>query len=157
MESRVHQIRLKLNAYAANLDNNIIRVIESKPVSDKLIILNQQQLLRNRDVDGSLLRHESTGKTTLTKAYAKITGKKRPNLFETGLHFDGIALSVFSMAEYSMFFKPSLSPGAAFYGKFLSRNYGGNIYGIAKKDSPKAQRITHKAIGQDLKIKVFKR
>ncbi len=147
MASRIHEIRLKLNSYVANLDANIIRVIESKPVSEKLIILNQTQMLRSKDSQDKPLRNASTGKTSLTPAYAKRTGKTKPNMFETGTFFDSQIFTMPNMSEYFV---------AAKERQYLNKNYGGTLFGVAPSNSTKAKRITHKAVGQDIKQKVFR-
>lgn len=146
MASRIHEIRVRSNRYVANLQANIISVLESKPVSEKLITLNQEQFLKSRNALGQPLVNRSTGKTTLTPAYARKTGKTKPNLFEKGIFQDSMFMFVPNDKEYFINAKRRL---------YLSGNYGGSIFGVAPNNEPKAKRVTHKAIGQDYKRKVF--
>lgn len=147
MASKIHELRLRSNAYVRNLQANITNVLESNPVNEQLIILNQEQFLKSRNVLGQPLVNKSTGKTTLTPAYARRTGKTKPNLFEKGIFQDSMFMFVPNDREYLIGAKER---------QYLNGNYGGSIFGIAPSNQPKAKRITTKGIGQDYKQKVLK-
>jgi len=144
-ESRIIEMAKKSNRWMAQFDANIVRIIESK--DDKLIDLNRQQMVKHKDSNDAALINESTGKTTLTKAYAKKTGKAKPNFLETGLFQDSMAFIMPNANEYFIFSKQR---------QYLNKNYGGTIFGVAPSNKDKADKITTPAIINDYIQKVFR-
>jgi hypothetical protein len=139
--ARILEIQRKSNQYVANLNANIVKVIESKSNSEFMIQTNQKQFLQHKDSNDSPLIHKKTGSTNLSTAYAKKTGKSKPNFFESGDFFDQMLFTMPNMNEYFITSKSST-------GKFLSSNYG-DIYGISPKNQPLVQQKNSKAIIDD--------
>jgi hypothetical protein len=139
--ARILEIQRKSNQYIANLNANIVRVIESKSNSDNIIQTNQKQFLQHKDSNDSPLVHKKTGSVNLSKAYAKKTGKTKPNFFESGNFFDQMLFAMPNMNEYFITSKSNT-------GKFLTNNYG-DIYGISPKNQPAIQKKNDKAILDD--------
>ena len=145
---RILDIQKKSNQYIANLEGNIVRVLESKPLSEKMIQTNQDQFLKHRDADGGSLIHKSTGSSKLSKQYAKRTGKTKPDFFENGNFFDKM---FFTMPNINEYFVQSKS----FVSKYLGINYG-KIFGISPKNQPATQKRNDKAIVEDYFKKVLR-
>ena len=106
-----------------------------------MIQTNQKQFLNHKDADDSPLIHKDTGKATLSKAYAKKTGKTKPDCFVSGDFWDKMFFIMPNMNEYFIGSKSRI-------GKFLVINYGG-IYGISPKNQPPVQKKNDKAIVED--------
>jgi hypothetical protein len=137
--TRILEIQKKSNQYIANLNANVVRVLERN--SKDMIRKNQSQFLSHKDAEGNALIHESTGSVNLTPAYAKRTGKKKPDFFLSGDFWDKMYFTMPSMNEYFINSKSQT-------GKYLSLNYG-KIYGIAPDNRAVIQKINDKAIIND--------
>lgn len=146
--NRIFDIKAKSNQYISNFDGNVVKIIESKEISDQLLDFNREQFIENKDADFMPLIHKSTGSQNLTKAYAKKTGKTKPNFFVSGAHFDKMILAMPNIKEYFITSK-------SYVARWLTLHYG-KIYGVAPKNQPKAQAITDKAIYEDYMQKVFR-
>lgn len=132
----------------SNYDANIVQVIERENVGGKLIDINRDQFLKNKDADFNPLIHKSTGSPNLSNPYAKKTGKTKPNLFLTGDFWDKMILTMPNAGEYFITSKSNLT-------QWLSINYG-KIFGIAPANRDKAIKITNKAIFEDFRQKIFR-
>jgi hypothetical protein len=137
--ARILDIQIKSNQYIANIDANVVRVVESN--SKLMIETNQKQFLQHTDADDSPLIHKNTGVPTLSPAYAKRTGKIRPDFFESGNFFDNMLFIMPNAKEYFVASKSNT-------GRFLTINYG-DIYGISPKNQPAVQRKNDKDIVDD--------
>jgi hypothetical protein len=136
---RLLDIQRRSNKYIANIDANVIRVVESN--SKLMIETNQKQFLQHSDAMDSPLIHKDTGVPTLSPAYAKRTGKTRPDFFESGNFFDNMLFVMPNAKEYFLASKSNTS-------KFLATNYG-DIYGISPKNQPDVQKKNDKDIVDD--------
>jgi hypothetical protein len=140
---RIFEIQKKSNQWLTEFTANVVRILEAS----KTVEFNKDQMLNSRDADDKPLIHKSTGSDKLTKAYAKRTGKSKPNLFVTGEFQDAMFMIVPSEKEYFISSKD-------FKAGFLSKNYG-KIMGISPKNQPKAQEINNAAIVNDYLKTVF--
>jgi hypothetical protein len=145
MISRIIEISKRSNQYIANLQANIVRVVESN--SEAMIDFNRSQMIGSKDADGSPLIHARTGKQTLSKAYAKRTGKTKPNLFVNGQFQDAMLMIMPNEKEYFIGSKDYKT-------KWLSGAYG-KIFGVAPSNQPEAQKINDSAIINDYFKSVF--
>jgi len=146
MISRIVDIQKKSSQYVANLSANIVRVIESN--QGKTIDLNRSQLLGSKDAENRPLIHKKTGSSYLSKAYSRRTGKRKPNLFESGVFQDKMFLTMPSKDEYFISSKDYKTG-------FLAGNYG-SIFGISQPNQPKAQKENDKLVINDYLNSVFK-
>lgn len=143
--ARILEIQKRSNSYIANLEANVTRVIESK--QRDTVDLNRLQMLSNKDADGKPLIHKSTKSQYLTKAYAKKTGKSKPDLWVRGDFQEAMFMIMPSVKEYFISSKNYLT-------LWLAKNYG-KIFGVAPGNQPKAQKINDKAVAEDYLKKVF--
>jgi hypothetical protein len=143
--SRILEIQKRSNQYLASFEANVVRIIESD--QEKTVDFNRMQMLKSKDVDNNPLIHASTGSELLSKAYAKRTGKKKPNLWLRGDFQEGMFLFMPSVKEYFITSKNYLT-------QWLSKNYG-KIFGVSPENQPKAQAINDKAIIEDYFKNVF--
>ena len=143
--SRIVEIAKRSNQYIQNLSANVVRVIENNP---KVLDLNRSQMISSKDADGKSLVHKSTGSSKLSKAYARRTGKTKPDLLVSGSFQDQMFLTMPSEKEYFISSKDYKSG-------FLSENYG-KIFGISPTNQPKAQKMNDKNIIDDYKKSVLK-
>jgi len=144
--ARILDIQKKSNQYVANLTANIVRVIESN--SGTMIDFNRSQMLANNDADGVGLTHASTKSKNLTKAYARRTGKTKPNLYLSGEFQDKMIFTMPNEREYFISSKDYKT-------QWLAGAYG-KIFGVAPNNQPKAQKINDKAVINDYLNLVFK-
>ena len=146
--NRIVQIAKDSQTYMDRFEANVVTIVESKPISDFIIDINRDQFAKHQDANGNPLIHKSTGKPTLTKYYAKKTGKSKPDFLVTGEFQDKMFLKMPSIEEYV--------PGSKDYKSlFLSKNYG-KIFGVAPANQKKSQQKVDSAIIGDFKNKVFK-
>ena len=110
-------------------------------VEQKITNLNRKQLLSSQDNKGAPLVNTKTGSTKLSSAYAKKTGKRRPNLRLKGVFQFDMFTDFRFPNEY--FIQSSDSKQG-----FLNAMYKG-LFGIASKNRDKAKAITGKAILTD--------
>ena len=134
----IHQIRVASNNYVRSLGINF--EISLDKVEQKITDLNRKQLLASKDNKGQPLVNTRTGKTTLSPAYAKRTGKRKPNIKLKGdFQFD-----MFTDFRKNKYFVQS----SDWKQGFLNNMYKG-LFGISGKNQPKAKLITTKAIVGD--------
>lgn len=143
--SRIVEIAKRSNQYIQNLSANVVKVIESNP---KNLDFNRSQMIGSKDADGKSLIHKSTGSSKLSKAYARRTGKSKPDLLISGAFQDQMFLTMPNEKEYFIGSKDYKSG-------FLSENYG-KIFGISPSNQPRAQKINDKLVIEDYKKEVFK-
>lgn len=145
---KLHELREKSNRFCENINVNIAQSIES--VDSELTSLNKKQMLNSKDSEDKPFIHSRTGSEFLSKAYAKRTGKKKPNLFEDGTFQGEMFLSV---DENKMtWFIDSFWDKT----KYLITNYGLPIFGIAPSNQDRAKQITFKAFTEKYKSLVLK-
>ena len=148
--SRILEIQKKSNQYLANFTANVVRVIEGN--AEKTVDFNRMQFLQSKDANGKPLIHNSTGKQTLTKAYAKKTGKTKPNFWLKGDFQEAMFLTMPDEKEYFIASKD-------FKSGYLSKNYSSgdkdSIFGVAPDNQPKAQKINDAALVNDYLNSVF--
>ena len=147
MASRILDIQKRSNQYMKNFDANVIGVIERSDIKEKLLDINRDQFMKHKDADFMPLIHNSTKSQSLTKAYARKTGKSKPDFFVSGDFWDKMLLTMPSAKEYFITSKSYVS-------RWLSLHYG-KIFGISPKGQPKAHKITDPAIIKDHRKKVF--
>jgi hypothetical protein len=143
--NRILDIQKKSNQYLANFTANVVRVIEMN--AEKTVDFNRLQMLKNKDADNKPLIHKSTGSDKLSKAYAKRTGKTKPDLFVRGDFQEAMFLFMPDEKEYFISSKDYKTG-------WLAKNYG-NIFGVAPENQPKAQKINDAAIVNDYLNSVF--
>ena len=140
-----HDIRLRSNAYIASMD--VQMEISLERVEQKITSLNRKQLLSSQDRKGRPLVNIQTGDTKLSPAYAKKTGKKRPNLKLKGDYQFDMHTTFDLPGKY--FIKSADSK------RRLMKWMYKDIFGIAGKNRDKARAITGKAILTDYIKKVW--
>jgi len=143
---RLHDIRLKSNAFVANMNVHISQSIES--VEKKLVDLNKKQMLGSVDSDNKSLIHASTGSIYLSKPYAKRKNKVKPNLFDSGEFQKEMFLQ--TNENNNTWFIDSYSSKS----KHLVTNYGSNLFGIFNK--VKAKLLTGLAFKRKYESMVLK-
>jgi hypothetical protein len=124
----------------------VVRVIETNQV--KTVDLNKKQMLGHKDAEGNPLIHKSTGSESLSKQYARKTGKKKPDFFVTGEFQEGMFLMMPDEKSYFIGSKDRKT-------KWLAENYGQKIFGVEPDNQPKAQEVNDKAIIEDYLKTVF--
>lgn len=144
MISQIVEIAKRSAQYVANMNANIIRVVEGNP---KTVDFNRSQMIINKDADGKALTNTRTGSTKLSKAYARRTGKSKPDLFVTGQFQDAMFLTMPSEKEYFISSKDYKT-------NWLAKNYG-KIFGVAPANQKKVQEINDKAVINDYQKAVF--
>lgn len=143
--SRIVEIAKFSDQYIKNLSANIVRVVEGNA---KNVELNRVQMYNSTDSSDGPLIHKSTGSPYLSKAYAKKTGKKKPNLHLTGDFQKGMLITMPSMKEYFISSKDYKT-------KWIAENYG-SIFGVSPVNQPKAQKSNGELLINDYKKAVFK-
>jgi len=143
--SKIPELQKRSAQYVANLSANIVRVVETN--QGKIVDFNRSQMIGSKDAEGKSLTHKSTGSTKLSKAYARRTGKTKPNLFDSGQFQDGMFLIMPSEKEYFISSKDHKT-------QWLSENYG-SIFGVAPNNQDKAKAMNDKAIIEDYQKSVF--
>src|ERR1035437_1521536 len=96
--SRILDIQKKSNDYLANFTANVVRVIELN--AEETIDLNRMQMLKHKDAEGLPFVNTWTRSDKLSKAYAKKTGKSKPDLWVSGDFQEGMFLTMPSEKEY---------------------------------------------------------
>lgn len=135
----VRELRRKYEAFVSNLDVNIALAVEG--VEQQLTDLNRRNLLDSKDSFDAPLKHNRTGKTTLSPAYAKRMGKTNPDIYVRGDYQDDMFLSVNeNTKEYSIQSNDYKHP-------FLTENYN-NLTGVPASKREQAKKLTSRAIGQ---------
>lgn len=138
--SRILEIQRKSNEWMRQFADNVIRVIESN--SEKMIDMNRSNMLESLNAnDNSLMP------SPLSPAYAKKTGKRKPNLFLTGEFQGEMFMTMPTEKDYII---TSADPKV----NFLVERYG-KIFGVSPKNQPKAQEINDGAIIDDYLKEVF--
>ena len=137
--NRIVEIAKRSNQYMNQFTDNIVRVIEDN--ADKMLDFNRSQMINSKDADDSNLIHKSTKSNRLSNAYARKTGKFKPDLLLSGSFQDKMT---FIMQDENEYFISSKD----FKTEYLAENYG-NIFGVSPKNQPKAQKINDKAIIED--------
>ena len=141
----VHVLRQKFEAFVNNMNVNIALAVEG--VEQQLTDLNKANLLNSKDKFDKPLKHNKTGSTTLSSAYARLKNKLTPDLFDKGDYQSEMFLTVDENAnQYHIQSNDSKHV-------FLTENYN-DIMGVATSKQQKAKEITSKAIGQLLKSKI---
>ncbi|HAT75503.1 MAG TPA: hypothetical protein DCS19_01335 [Flavobacterium sp.] len=143
--ARILDIQKKSNQYLSNFTANVVRVIEGN--KDEILDVNRSQMLNSKDADDKQLIHSRTGRSTLSKQYARRMGKTYPNLFVSGA-FQG--KMIFTMPSEKEYFISSKD----YKTKWLAGAYG-KIFGVAPNNQPKTQKINDSAIINDY-LQIFK-
>jgi hypothetical protein len=134
------------NEWLANFEANVIRIIESD--QQKTVDLNRSQMFNSKDANNKPLIHKNTGSELLSKAYARRTGKKKPDLFVTGEFQNAMFLFMPDQKQYFI--------GSKDYKvKWLAKNYGQKIFGVAPDNQDKAKSINDANIINDYLKEVF--
>jgi hypothetical protein len=143
----IHEIRLRLDEFVSNLDIHINEAVSS--IEKELLSYNKQNLLRSLGNDDKPLINERTGNANLSKAYARRTGKKTPNIYETGAYQNEMFIEPrYDKKEYIISSFNRLV-------KYLPDQYK-NLHGISPSDQILAKQLTTKAISEQLSKNVFK-
>lgn len=141
---QLHELRLKSDAFIANMNVNIALSIEQNEKA--LVELNKTQMLDSKDAGNKPLIHASTGSQYLSPAYAKRKRKSKPNLFDTGNFQKQMFMSVDENAQ--SWFIDSFDNKT----KHLVTNYG-EIFGIF--DNVKAKKLNFISFTNLYKLKVL--
>lgn len=142
--ARILEIQRKSNAWVDNLETNVINIIESN--EQKTTEFNRDQMMKSKNADGTSLVNNRTGSDKLSKAYARRTGKSKPNIFVTG---DYQAAMFTTMPDAKNYFITSDDEKV----KYLPGNYD-KLHGIAPENQPKVQAINTALVINDY-MKVF--
>jgi len=145
MLESIIEIQKRSALYVANLNANIVRVIESN--QDQIIDANRSQMIGHKDAEGKPLIHSRTGSANLSKAYARRMNKIKPDLFVSGEFQSAMFLTMPKMEEYFISSKDYKT-------NWLAKNYG-NIFGVAPNNQPKVKAKNDKAIIDDY-LTIFK-
>ena len=141
----VHVLRQKFEEFVNNMNVNIALAVEG--VEQELTNLNRENLLNSKDKFDKPLKHNSTGSTLLSPAYAKRMNKPTPDLYVRGDYQSEMFLTVDENAN--QYYVQSND----YKHVFLTENYN-DIMGVSLSKQQKAKEITSKAIGQLLKSKI---
>lgn len=134
--SRIQEIAKRSNQWMSQFNDNVIRIIESN--EGLMLNLNKSQMLNSLTAKDSPLIHARTGSAKLSKAYAKRTGKSKPNLFNTGEFQDSMFMTLPTEKEYIISSDDTKV-------NFLQGNYG-KIFGVAPSNQDKAKAVNDSAI-----------
>ena len=133
--------------------NGRIKFFQAKAVQDneKLFVdFNRKQMLSSKTSKNEAFVNSLTGSTGLSPAYAKKTGKKKPNLFVDGA-FQG-----------EMFLETNENDGTYFVDSFWDKTkylidmYTNDIFGIPKPNMGKAIEVASKSMFDFYKNLVWK-
>lgn len=144
--ARILEIQKRSKDYMSDFSDNVIRVIESN--EGQMLNMNRSQMLKSLDANDRPLIHARTGSARLSLAYAKRTGKSKPNLFVNGRFQSDMFFTMPTLKDYIIASDNELN-------KYLPKNYG-KIFGVSPANQPKAQEINNKAIIDDFLKKVFR-
>ena len=128
---QLHELRLRSNAFVANMDKHIEDSIVDS--ADELIKLNRKQMMSSVNAEDKPLIHLKTGSPYLSKSYARKTGKLKPNLYESG----GFQKEMFLEPRFPEYFIRSFNQ----VGKYLVDMYD-NFFGVSPENQPEAKKIT---------------
>lgn len=143
--NRILEIQKKSNQYLASFKDNVIRVIEAN--ENIMLNMNKSQMLGSSDAQDKPLIHSITKSPYLSKAYAKRTGKSKPDLFHKGSFQGGMFFTMPTEKEYIISSDDEKV-------NFLQGNYG-KIFGVSPKNQPKARGKNNNDIIEDYKKNVF--
>jgi hypothetical protein len=146
MQSRIVQIAEKSKQWVQSIESNVVRVIERE--GQKTVDLNRSQMIQHKTADNSPLIHARTGSDRLSKAYARRTGKTKPDLFRSGQFQDGMFLTMPSKDEYLIGSKDHKT-------NWLSKAYG-KIFGVSEPNQSRAKKINDKLVIDDYLNSVFR-
>ena len=141
--SRILEIKALSEKYIAELGDNIIRVVEA----GNTVNWNKTQMLSNTTADDRPLIHRMTGSEYLSPDYAKMTGKRKPNLKLTGDFQGAMFLKLPTEKEYIIGSTDRKSIK-------LMEDYG-NIFGISPKNRPEVIAMNNNAVIEDYLKTVF--
>lgn len=144
--ARIIDIKNRSNQWVNNFGLNVVRVIEG--IDQKTVDFNRAQMLASKNAGGSPLIHNRTGSAKLSAAYAKRTGKTRPNIFISGEFQSSMFLVMNDEKEYFI-------TSDNYLVRYLPTNYD-KLFGISPQNQPKAQKINDKAIIDDYLKSVFR-
>jgi len=142
--SQIHNLRLRSNAFVANLDDHVADVIEH---NEQLLQLNKGQLKASKTAKGGDLVNSLTGSPFYSPAYAKKKGYKNPDLFVTGQFYRDMDIQMNTTKNWFI-------TSFAQVTKHLLTMYGSDIFGI--NDKKKAQNITVPELRNKYKTLVLK-
>jgi len=146
--SRLHEIRLRSDAFIANMNVNIAKSIEA--VEKDLVGLNKSQMLSSKDANDKPLIHSGTRSPNLSIAYARRTGKSKPNLLLSGDFQREMFLDV--NENNLTYFIDSLD----WKNGILTTTYG-NIFGISESNQSKAKKSTSKSFKRLYRSQVLRK
>jgi hypothetical protein len=146
MQSRIVQIAEKSKQWVQSIESNMVRVIERE--GQKTVDLNRSQMIAHKTADNSPLVHARTGSANLSKAYARRTGKSKPDLFRSGAFQDGMFLTMPNKKEYIISSRDHKT-------NWLARAYG-KIFGVSESNQGRAKKINDKLVIDDYLNSVFR-
>ena len=127
----IKELAKRSNDFINSLEIQIEQTIEE--ADQQLADISRGQLMSSMGSDGNPLKNNKTGLTTLSPAYARKTGKKRPNIFLKGEYQS----EMFTSSNGKSYFQSSNDRK----NKFLQNNFD-NLHGIAKQNQNQAKSIT---------------
>jgi hypothetical protein len=134
----IHAIAKNAKRINQNIRLLVAEAVEN--VEKPLVNINRSQMLRHKLSDGRDFVNTRTGKKTLSKAYARRTNKRYPNLYESGTFQKNMFLDV-NENNLTMQF-------SSYWDKtnYLEDQYTLKIWGIMPKNIPKARKIAVKEL-----------
>ena len=143
--SQIHILRLKSNAFVANINHTIEKIVNN---NEDLKLLNQKQLKSSLLADGSPMKHPLSPAYAAWKSqyYPSSFGDGNPNWFLTGSLFKQMTIK----AKGEKYKVTSSAPYAA---NLINRF--GDGFGIAPYNHPAAQNITTRLLLVEYKAKVL--
>lgn len=145
---KLHKIRTKIEGFVQNINVNIAIAIENN--ERQLVQMNRQQMLDSKDSTGKPLIHKQTGSEYLSPAYARMTGKRKPDLHLTGDFQSEMFLDVNELKMQYMIDSEDEKSG------LLVENYGKNIFGVPAMRRNEAKLMNLKSFAKLFKLKVLK-
>jgi len=144
--SQIHKLRLRSNAFVANLDNIKTKIVEGNTYLENL---NKQQLRNHKLADDSEMKHGLSKSYAAWKAenFASSYDGGLPNFFLTGNLFRNMFIKV-SKSSYVINSKVDYAAGLV--------SYFGQGFGIAPSNHQKAQKNTTDRLRIEYKTLVLK-
>jgi hypothetical protein len=145
---KLHELRIKSDAFIASINDKIVDSIQS--VDNDLVQINKKNMLFSLNAKDESLIHVLTGVSTLSKPYAKRKNKTKPNLYDSG---DFQKAMFFSIDENKMtWFIDSEDKKNG----ILTWAYTNDIFGIPESKTTHAKKLTFVAFVRKYKSEVLK-
>lgn len=141
---KLNDLTIRHNSFVQNMNIHIAASINEQ--SRKLLTMNKSQMFSHKDSKDKPLIHKLTNSPLLSKGYALLTNKSRPNLFRSGDFQNAMFLDV---NENNLTYSIDSEDNKA---GILTENYGNDIFGIPEKFQINAKQLT----GERFKVRYKK-